>query len=360
MALHASDITGLVAATLDKFRKDVLTDLTTDIQEFVALGSLMQKNRMAWTGGEQYSFILQTDTSGSARATGLFDDDNIVARDHLKTVRIPIRHFTTNTSWDAREKVFNQGDQRIVDHIKARYRTALTDIHKLMENYWWGKPATSSDEDSLWGIDLPVTYPTSFSASGFVGVNPAGFSSGYGGVSSSDVPRWANYYDQYAAKTYDDLGLKWIKAAILCGFKPAVPMMTDRSAPRYGYYTNIEVMLELYRLVRSQNDNWENNIDAGAGDSPLFRRIPVQHVPQLNPAGSGETDSRSALSAYGPIYGLDWKHIKICFFENEWLAQTVRPDANKHRVTNAHWDLSANVICFDRRPQFLITHQDLC
>lgn len=357
---QASDITGLVTATLDKFRRNDFADLTSDVQEYVALRTLMQKHRSVWEGGEQYTFTAQTGTSGSARATGLFDTDVVQPRDDLTTGRIPMRHFTVNTAFDRLEGKFNAGPARIVDHIKARKRAAMVDMHKFMEAEFWGKPSTSSDEESLWGVDQPITYPTTFSAEGFCGGNPSGFTSGYAGISSSTYPRWANYYDQYAALTYEDFGVTVKKAMRRCRFMPPVPYPGGPVRGDLGLYSGMDVLNEMEARVREQNDNWKNDVLAASTGETLFRRVPLNWVPFLDSALSNDTDSRSDLAAYDPIYGINWATMKIVYFKGEWLAMTVRPSAEKHTVTEVHWDLSCNLACEDRRPNFLVTLNTLC
>ena len=357
--LAVGDITGMATAILDKYRKNAITDLCTDVQKHTALSSLMKKSRMAWDGGEQFTFVYQGSTNGSARVTGLFDDDSIVVTDDIGTGRIPIKHFTCNTAFDKKESVFNQGAARIVDHIKLRKRAAIGDMHKYMETALWTALSASTD-DGLWGLPMAITYPTTYSARGFVGGNPSGWTSGYAGISSTSVYRWANYFDEYTEKNYDDLGLKWIRAALECDFTPIVPYAGARTRGGYGYYTNQDMLVELYRVIRSQNDNWGQAIDAGAAGDPLFRRVPVNYVRILDDAKTADTDTRAEMGAYDPIYGINWSTFKIFFFKSEWMALTVKPSATKHGVTECHWDLSANVGCVNRRPNFLLAHSDLC
>jgi len=353
--LQGSDITGLVTATLDAHRKGAITDLTSDLQKYTALSSIMRKQRMAWEGGEQFTFVIQHDAGGSARASGLYDDDQIVVSDALATGRIPIRHFTWNCAWDRLESAFNKGAAQIVDHIELRKRAEKIGAFKFFEDQLWSAPASSTDTDRMWGIDLAITYPTSFSAAGFCGGNPSGFTGGYAGINHTTYPRWGNYYNQYAAMNYDDLAMSWIRATLTCDFQPAVPYKGARTRGGYAYYAGMDVMLEMYRLIRSQNDNWGVEVAAGSNGTPLFRRVPINHVPQLDSALAEDTDTRSSMASYDPIYGINWSTWKMIFFGENWMHQTVKQSATKRNVTEAHWDLSINPACLDRRPNFLLS-----
>jgi len=352
---NITDMTGMIEAVLDKYRKDKLTDLTSDLQKYTALSSIMKKHRMAWDGGEQYSFLYQHDTPGNAKVTGLFADDSINVRDDIGKGRVPLRHFTTNTAWDHLEDKFNQGGPSIVKHIKARKRAAMIDMHKLMEDQFWGKPTSSSDDDYLFGIDYWITYPSTWTVDGFVGGNPSGFTSGAAGINSTTLKRWANYYARYTAATYDDLGITWTKAAMRCHFEPAIPHQGGNEASEYAYYTNMNVDVELGRVIKDQNDNWSNEVVAGQSGKKLFRRVPINWVPQLDAALANDTDTRSDMAGYNPVYGVDWSTFRFYFFKNEWMRQTVKPSGTKHNVTEAHWDLTANLVCENRRPNFLLS-----
>lgn len=352
---HASDITGMATATLDAYRKNEVTDLTSDVQKYTALSSLMKKSRFAWEGGEQYTFVFQHDDNGSARSTGMFDDDTIVVSDALGTGRIPVRHYTCNYAFDTKESVFNRGKARIVDHIRLRDRAATLSMHKLIENDFWGKPTDSTDEDKLWGIDLAVTYPTTYTARGFVGGNPSGFTSGYAGINHSTYPRWGNYYDVFSTVDFDDLAIKWIRASMTCNFSSPVPYAGARTRGGKAWYTNQDNMVEFDRMIRSQNDDWGYELAAGANGTPLFRRAPINYVPQLDEALTGDTDTRSDMAPYDPIYGIDWSCVKMIFFSSEWMKKTVKNSATKHTVTEVHKDLSVNPAFLDRRPQVLLS-----
>ncbi|MHC4506787.1 MAG: hypothetical protein ACYTFI_26150 [Planctomycetota bacterium] len=355
MGVQASAIPALVTATLSKYRRDDLTDLTTDVQEHVALSDLMKKHRMVFEGGEDYEFIYQDDLPDSARATTIHDDDVIVGQDDLGTGNVPIRHFTTNTTWSELEKKFNAGPARIVDYVKARKNAAIKALHRLIEEQFWGKPATSSNTTSLWGVDYWITYPSVYSADGFVGGNPSGFSGGCAGIDSTSVPRYSNYYGRYTYKTYEDLGLVWSRAVKRCRFVPITPTPGNPVPITRGQYAGLDVTERLGAIVRSQNDNWGNEVAAGQTSDPLFHRIPVKWVPQLDAALTGDTDSRSALAAYDPIYGINWGVAKCIYFTDEWLHHTLRPHPPRHRDWVSHWDLSANMCFEERRSSFMLS-----
>jgi hypothetical protein len=96
MALQASDIADLVVSTLKELGRLKWTDMTGDLQEYVAMPNILKKERVQFDDGYAIQFNLMTGTSGAAKNVGLFQTDDVNVGDTMITGSIPWRHTTTN------------------------------------------------------------------------------------------------------------------------------------------------------------------------------------------------------------------------------------------------------------------------
>ena len=69
--LQADDIVDLITLTQKDLGKMRWTDLSYDLQEYVALPSLLQKEKVAFGSGYGMQWNVMTGTSGATRDTGL-------------------------------------------------------------------------------------------------------------------------------------------------------------------------------------------------------------------------------------------------------------------------------------------------
>jgi hypothetical protein len=318
--IQADNLADLVALTLRELGPNKWTDIAYDLQEHVALPKLLKKNKVGFGSGYGFQFNVNVTTAGSARMTGLYETDevNVVDTMVIKMNRTPAR---------------------IVELIKVRRANSMMDLAALLENQFWSKPADSSNVQDLFGVEYWIVPSAT---QGFNGTDPSGFTAGAAGIASATYANWANWTDDYTAVSQDDLVTKLRLAAYKTSFKSPVATPSYNTGDRYGFYTNYDVVSQMERLLMAQNENLGNDIASKDGQT-LFRKIPVTAVPKLD---ADTTD---------PVYGINWGVFGFVFLEGEYMSETGPFKSPKqHKVLEVHTDLTVNIVCRDRRRNFIV------
>jgi hypothetical protein len=378
MALQASDLADLITTTQNELGRARFTEIATDIQDHCALRELLNESRVQFTAGPNIQWNLMTESSGSARDTGLYEVDQTNVSDVMATANIPYRHMTANYSIERREIALNRAPAQIVDLVRIRRNDAMISLAEHIEKRFWGVPANPTDDKKIYGVGYWIVDATDGS-SGFNGGAPTNFTD-VAGVNPSTVTRWKNWSAVYsdtitpmAAPTYadgtgtgnpagqtsggtpdstgfSDMVVELREAYVKCNFRPIpnVSYSDYNKGNRYGLYTNYKVISYLEEVLARRNDNL--GMDVGATDGKVvFRGIPLPYCPYLD---SNVTISGS--TAY-PIYGINWGVFESCFLEGEYMRES-GPDTapNQHTVFTTHVDLSMNIRCTDRRRNFVL------
>lgn len=338
--MQAEDIADIAFAGLKELGRMKWTDIYTDLQEHVAMGSILKKERVVFGSGSAIQWQVMTNNTGAARRTGLYEPDSVNVGDVLQNASIPWRHVTTNYAFDERELTMNASPAKIVDLLKVRRADAMISLAELMEDLFWDDP--EDDNLSPFGIPYWIVKDTS-TAGGFNGGNPTNFSGGAGGLDSSTYTNWKNWAGAYSEVNKTDFVRRARKAATFTKFKSPVPQPQYFTGDRYGYYTNYNVIQGLEELLEQQNDNLGNDVASKDGQV-LFRRNPVIWTPKL------EADTSD------PFYGINWGTLRVAFLRGEYLKQ-MRPMRAplQHRTMQAFIDLTWNVLCRDRRRNFVLS-----
>jgi len=337
--LQADDIVDLITITQKDLGKMRWTDLSYDLQEYVALPSLLQKEKVAYGSGYGMQWNVMTGTSGATKDVGLYEVDSVNVSDVMTTGSVPWRHMTTNYAIERREIAMNTGAAQIVDLVKIRRHDAMVDLAKHLESRFWAKPDTSADNLRIFGVPYWIVYNAT---EGFNGGNPSGFSSGAAGLDSGTYTNWKNWSANYTAGGGGDLVAKWRKAATFTNFKAPHAAPAYGQAARYGYYTNYAVISDLENRLGGQNDNLGYDI-ASMDGKVVFRGTPVTWVPNLE------------SFAGDPVYGINWGQFKPAFLSGEYLREEGPVKAsNQHTVFQTHLDLTMNIMCTDRRSNFVL------
>jgi hypothetical protein len=370
MTLQASDIVDLIKTTQNELGRARFTEIASDVQDHCALRELLNESRVQFTGGPEIQWNLMTESSGSARDTGLYEVDQTNVADVMAIAQIPYRHMTANYSIERREIAFNRAPAQIVDLVRIRRNDAMISLAEHLEKRFWGVPTSSSDNKKIYGVGYWIVDS---STKGFTGGAPTGFTN-VAGVDPSVVTRWKNYSAVYsdtisplAGPTYSsgqdtagtpdstgfsDMVVQLREAYTKCNFKPipGVAYSDYNKGNRYGLYTNYAVISYLEEVLARRNDNL--GMDVGATDGKVvFRGIPLTYCPYLD---SNVTYTGTGNAAY-PIYGINWGVFESCFLEGEYMRET-GPDTapNQHTVFTTHVDLSMNIRCTDRRRNFIL------
>lgn len=342
MPLTADEDLDLVTTTQKELGRMRFTLIANDIQEYVAARNIFRRERTGFSSGYGIQFNVMTATSGAAKDTGLFEVDDVNISDVMKTATIPWRHMQTSYAIERREIAMNRNPARIVELVQVRRTDAMLDLVKHFERRFWSKPASSSDELRIYGIDYWLVYNAT---EGFNGGTPSGYSD-VAGLSTTTYDQWRNYSGQYTTVSDSDLIAKMRKAATFCRFVAPVDISDYNEGDRFGYYTNYDVIGTLEQKLTEQNSNLGNDIASKDG-SVMFRRTPVTWVPHL--------ESNTA----DPVYGINWGVMRLVFLTGEFMNE-LGPDRapNQHTVFQTFVDTTCNVICYDRRRNFLLAKSD--
>lgn len=336
--LQYSGIADILVAGIAELGEGKVTDLTTDIQEFVSFG-LLKKNRVDIQSGHSIQWDLVTDQNNSARAVGLYASDRVDVPNVLAQGSIPWRHMTANYGFDHREISVNKGARQIVDLIKIRRHTAMMSQIEFMEDRLWRVPA-AADELNPYGVPYWVVKSAS---EGFVGTAPSGYTT-VAGLNPSVLTRWKNYAAPYTVISKADLLAKWWKAATYTRFKAPLAVKTFNTGDQYGYYTTYAVYAALKDILESQNEDLGSDLDSQEGN-PVFRRVPITWVPILD------------QDTTNPVYGLNWGEFKTVVLGDWWMKEFVQEHVpGQHTVSNVHIDSSFNWICRNRRRNFVLSN----
>lgn len=350
---QASDIADLVIATQEERYEDRIVEMATDLQEHVAMGQLSRQNKITHQGGKNMEFYLMDTFIDSAVNVGLYNTVTAAMGDVLSSATADWRWTQVNFALDEREQALNSGDKtRVLDFVKSKRMSCNISRAVHFEKMFWGTPTTSTDTLRPNGIDSFITFPATFTAAGFVGVNPPGFTSGIC-VNSTAHPRWSNWYNQYTAITDDDLVKKGCKLMYEIDFKPPIanPDIADLiGKPRRAIYTCYDVVEGVRVLQRAQNDDLGPDI-ARFFNMAMFNGIPMQAVPFLD----SDKATKSAMAAYNPIYFVDWATFEFAFqagYDEE--VKTIQGDNQPHVYITVITD-SWNLVCKNKRRNGLLT-----
>jgi len=350
---QATDIADLVVATQEERYEDRIVELATDLQEHVAMAQLSKQNKITHQGGTKLKFYLMDTFIDSAEDVGLYNVVTAATGDVLSSGEAPWRWTQVNFALDEREEALNSGDKvKVLDFVKSKRLSMNIARAAHFEKRFWAHPSSSTNTTQPWGIDSHVTYPASFSAAGFVGVNPPGWASGCG-VDSDEHARWANWYNQYTAIEQDDFVDKACRLMYKTAFKSPVPNpdIADLiGAPKRAIYTCYDVVEQIRHLQRSQNDNIGSDI-AAYFNMAILNGIPMQSVPYLD----ADNDTKSDMAQYDPAYFIDWSTMEFAFQAGYDEEVKVIPGSNQPHVYITVITDSWNLICKNKRRNGLLT-----
>ncbi len=341
MTIQYADIDDAVLLTQQNLvKRGAFLDLQTDLQDHVAVREMWKNRKKTFVGGDDWEWEAQIDHNHSARTVGLFETDGSSLTDTMIKGTVQPRHINASYIYDQREKAFQRGGVQIVDLVKTRYTGMMISLYELMEGILWGKPASSADKKTPFGILYWILRNAS---EGFNGENPSGFSDGRGNIDSSVYARWANWSSQYAKISKEDLVRRMRRAHRKTKFRSPV----SHSEPvvggmRNGVYTNDDVLGIMEELLEAQNMNLGNDLDSKGGRTN-FKSTPITYVPYLD-ADSGD-----------PVYMLDWKWLAVgvlAGWENQLTKPYMVPD--KHLVRRVDLDCTMQMICTNLRRQAVI------
>lgn len=346
--IQADDIADLVNGVVGELNKKKITDLSQTLTDYPAARMFMAKQNVKTFATTSISYNIQK-SANTARNVGMYGVDSYNRNDKDTRITAPWRSTTVGAVFEQREVDMQGTDAEVVvDLIEQEDRAAVTGTFEHFEMNFWTKPNDSSDALKPWGLPLWVVKPAAGSDSfGFNGLNPAGYSAGAGGLSSTDVPAWANGTGRYGAMTQAD-GLRLMReATVKCDFKTIRPYKSNSEADRFGLYTNYNVIqtLEEYGEQKGDGNLKQDQLkDLAFMDGEcVFKRRPITYAPYLD---NDTTD---------PVYGLNWGTLWFCVLRNWYMRRSApRMPASQHTVRVWDIDNTYNFLCVNRRANWVV------
>ena len=308
--LHGDEVADLVTTTLNGLPKGDFTDNSLDLNELVAMNRLLKKGTVKFeSSGTKLEFDVMVDHNHSAAMVGLGQVITPNDRDVMIKGEIPWRHMNNYFLIEERMVSMNRSPSKIVDYLKTRRIAGQISGAKKMEEQFWNKPSSSSDEENAYGVPFYVVYNAT---QGFNGAAPTGFTT-VANINPSTYTRWKNWSANYTAIAKTDLIRKMRRGMFEIDFKPPVKDIpeTKRGAHRYGIYTVYEVRSKVEELLEAQNDNLGKDVASMEGDAQIFK-VPLVAVPQLKDSAVADSD---------PVYMLDWATFFPVFLEGEYMME---------------------------------------
>lgn len=341
--LQASGIADLVVGTLRKLGRPNVVEIATNLQDFPLAKQLMKQQRVKVEDGYEIQTQIMVDHSDNAQMVGLYQADPALnASDVLKSITIPFRHILNHWVIDKHLITMNRGESRIVDLVKTARQDMMIGWTTKLEAQGWTAPTSSSDALNIWGIPLWIVKSNT---DGFEGGAPSGFSN-VAGLSTTDYPNWKNYNFKYTNLTDDDFFTKLRRAIRRTNFKSpmsgAAPLPSPKQGDQRGFYCTEGVAEAAYNYIRANNDDLGDDLMVKEGSAMINRR-PLEWVPYL-----------TANDSTGVIYGIHWGWMKFHILGEWWMREDVQDSfPGYHNCTGAWVDCSVNLVCKNRREQFV-------
>jgi hypothetical protein len=345
MAYQDSDFVDLIQGTQKQLGEQKFTNIATRLQSYEIMGKLLKEQKLKFDGGTAIQRNALTDHSDSARMVGLAEVDVVNIPALIGKYEVPWRHTTASYAYERRELLMNNGDRKILDLVKTRMTATKIALAELMETQGWTKPVDSTDGINLWGIP---TFVVKNATAGFTGTNPSGYTGGYGSLSSTTYPRWANYAGPYTNVTKADLIKSMRTASRKTNWKSPVDINDYRTGTgqEQRIYVNEATMASLEDVGESANENLGRDLSY-YDDDLTFKKHAIKWVPKLD------------ADTTNPVYMLNLADIHIVCLEGDYMYVSDPKSASgnglAHTVFAGFIDLTWNMVCDNRRTQAVLS-----
>lgn len=338
--IQAENVLDFVKDTLNNLGKPKFTDISSNLQEHVAMKNLLRKNRVILESGAGIQFNVLTGQSNAFRNVGLAETDNANLQDGMQQASTVWRHSQTSYAIIRQLMSMNREPARIVDYVRQQRIMAMISLAEGMERNFWSPPSATDGKTPL-GIPYWITKN---GTKGFSGGTLSGYST-VAGLSPTTFTNWNNWAGPYTAVSKDDFVRAIREMSTKIRFKPPVDgIPTPNTGDMMGWYTNYPVYQPLEESLESQNDNLGKDI-ASMDGQVVFKRVAVTWVPFL------DTDTTN------PFYGINWGWLKTYILRDEWLRETnIVNTPMQHNVASHYIDLSYNFVSKNRRCHGVISN----
>lgn len=342
--LTHDQIDDFVTTTIKKFKKYKWTDISLEHPEYVS-ARVMRDRLVTETGGHAINFQVKVRNTGTARESGLYDQDQTGTEDLMVQGEVGWTKQTANFSYDIDEDLFQSDDITIVKMLKIRDHAMKSDMAELNEQHLWGAP-TSSTQKVPYGIPFWLQKDPSTTPDGGFNGGDANLPNGLtrAGISSLLYPRWSNWTFGYTSVTTTDAILKIRNAMWYTQFSAPVPH------PQLGFanagreiYTVIPNINQLSLLAENRNENLGNDV-ARYHNEVVINRVPVKPSFYLS-----ANDSDDA-----PFYGINWGDIRPFAKKGRFMRRTKPMTAPlQHTVRNVFLDNWMNWCAYNLRTSWV-------
>lgn len=331
--IQAENVLDFVADTLKDLGKPKFTDISSNIQNHVAMKNLLRQNRAVLQSGSGIQFNVLVGQSNAARNVSLAESDNVNLVDGMVQASTVWRNSQTSYMMIRQLMNMNREPSRIVDYVKQQRIMSLISLAELMESNFWAAPSATDVKTPL---GLPY-WVTKNATTGFNGGALTGYTT-VAGLSPTTYPAWNNWTASYSAVSRDDFIRSARTMATKILFKPPTDgIPTPSTGDEYGHYAPYAVVQPLEEAVESQNDNLGPDVASQDG-KVLFRRVPVVWVPWLD------------RDTTNPFYSLNWGWLKTYVLEGEWMKETMIANTpGQHTVSSHFIDLTYQFCSKNRR-----------
>ena len=361
--------TDIVKATAEYLiQQGHFTNLLSDLNEYAIVKRILPNHKKVFAGGLDWTFLAAIDAynngNGTAKFTGLFEDDTFNRKNVLVQGKVSPRFLTASYIYDKREPVLNSGEASkskllaIVEFVKLQLELMYQSALDLMETTFAGVgPTYADDKKTPHGLAFYIQKQSNSDASshangGFDGKDPSLPASSSSatptacprcGISTSSYARWANWAAQYADISKDDLVKKMRIAAHKINFKSPLSLTDPTLSTGREILTGLDVLQELESLLEAQNMNLGNDVASKDG-KVLFKGAPVEYVPVI------DNDTRN------PIYMIDWKTLVFGTVAG-WDKKVSAPkeDDAQHNTMKGFLDMSCEMVCTNLRNQAVLS-----
>lgn len=352
--IQMANIESAVPAVLKKIDRLKVTDVAYKLQDYPLSRRLLKKHQVQIGSGEGIQWQLKVNKLDTAENVGFYQAGDTSTGDMCIKGTVSWRQSRNHWIYDIGEIAECSGPERILDLVKLRRTEAYQNLWELVERDGWGKPASSADEVTPYGLQMWIVK--SSSTEGFYGANPDGFAAGVGNIDADTYTEHRNWQAEYVNVSQTDLIDKMKRAAYKTSFRALVPI-PDRTlieSTNREWYSNYLTTSLMESLAVEQNDRNGHDLDSAHGRM-RFQGNPILPVPYLDSDDYGEDETRSSLASKNPIYGVNWDSLKFHVFKG-WNVLEMPPEKAAHQPTVREcwiyfkWQL----VCRNRRNQIII------
>ena len=320
MAYLAIDqVDDFLESVMHKYVKVDWKDVSLPLQKFWFAERLFSKAQADEMEGDLVTWKLQVTNPGNFQVIGLYADDVNNRTDLLTHGSMFWSMNTTNYTYDISEPIFRSSKVQILNYINVQEHAMFNDYFMGMEKLMFGSGPTSPTQSPrppsglLWWLQpytatAGYTLPTG-TTSGFLGLDPSGFSSvGTGGISSTQYPGWRNRCGCYQNFTQDDAVDTIIESMDKCMFTPAhsYTELMPGQKPQWELLTTYSRVKLARKIAQTSNDDLGSDIGKYKG-SVMIRGVPMVWVPAWSNQEFGLAQTN------GPIVGVNWATWKYYF-----------------------------------------------